>query len=64
MTEGEMVGVLRDVATCASRWDGDARLVGNVRAADIFCACVLAVDTIEALRIEIKETTDDPKGEG
>jgi len=60
MNEEKMRKVLREVASCAARWEYGARLVGNVQAGDILCACALALDTISALRDEIHDERATP----
>lgn len=42
------VNTLRDIRACAERWDGDVRIIGNVRAEDIVRAVDFALSIITA----------------
>lgn len=44
--DADAVTVLAAVRHCANSWEGDARLLGNVRARDIARACTLAIDAL------------------
>jgi len=50
-TDGaDVVSVLAAVRHCANSWEGDARLLGNVRAQDISRACTAAIEAIQRVR--------------
>jgi hypothetical protein len=44
--EAEVITVLAAVRHCADSWDGNARLLGNVRARDISRACNAAIKAL------------------
>jgi hypothetical protein len=46
--DAEPVIVLAAMKRCADAWEGDARLVGNVRAKDISRACAVAIRALAA----------------
>lgn len=50
--------VLRTVAHCASGWEGDVRLLGNVRAKDIGRAIRETAAELEDLRKQLAELND------
>jgi hypothetical protein len=44
--DADAVSVLAAVRHCANSWDGNARLVGNVRARDISRACTASINAL------------------
>lgn len=50
MTTDDVLKTLTDVIACADTWEPDARIVGNVRAADIRVACYRARAAVEFVR--------------
>lgn len=44
--DAEIVTILAAVRHCADSWDGNARLLGNVRARDISRACSAAIKAL------------------
>lgn len=52
--DAEVITVLAAVRHCANSWEGGARLVGNVRAADISRACNAAIKAL-SVPYKIKE---------